>query len=65
MEDAINNILYLIKEYEESDDKDGRESRGNILFRESGSLLPIAEEMIPKFDLPIQNNCLTLLLIYI
>lgn len=28
-------------------------------------MLPIAREMITKFDLPIQNNCLTLLMIYI
>lgn len=36
-----------------------------MLFKESGTLLPIAEEMIARFQLPLQNNCLTLLLIYI
>ncbi len=59
----MNNILYLIKEYQDSNvDK---ENYSNILFKESGMLLPIAEQMITDFDLPIQNNCLTLLLLYI
>lgn len=63
MEDAVNNILYLIKEYQDSNvDK---ENYSNILFKESGMLLPIAEQMITDFDLPIQNNCITLLLLYI
>ena len=35
------------------------------MFKESGTLLPIAEEIINKFELPLQNNCLTLLMIYI
>jgi len=64
MEDAINNILYLIKEYEQTN-VDKENYGGNMLFKESGTLLPIAEEMILKFNLPLQNNCLTLLLIFI
>lgn len=42
-----------------------KDSASNILFKESTVLLPIAEKLITKLDLPIQNNCLTLLLIYI
>ena len=61
MEDAISNVLYLLREVEEK----GAEKRSNVLFKESGTLLPIAEEMISRFELPLQNNCLTLLMIYI
>ena len=61
MEDAINNVLYLLKEYDDKSNK----NKGNVLFLESGTLLPIAMTMINKFNLPIQNNCLTLLMIYI
>ena len=39
--------------------------KSNILFKESSTLLPIAEHLITKLDLPIQNNCLSLLFIYI
>ena len=63
METAVNNVLYLIKEYQ--DENKGKEGYGNILFKESSALLPIAEYLITKLDLPIQNNCLTLLFIYI
>ena len=42
-----------------------KNNKGNVLFLESGILLPIAVEMMNKFNLPIQNNCLTLLLIFI
>lgn len=58
MEDAIDNVLYLVGEL-------GSQKDGNVLFRESGWLLPIAEEMITTFDLPIQNNAITLLMVYI
>lgn len=61
MEDAISNVLYLLKEGEERQ----HDKKSNVLFKESGTLLPIAEEMISRFELPLQNNCLTLLMIYI
>jgi hypothetical protein len=51
MEDAINNVLYLLKEQEkarENEEKEG-DKNGNLLFRESGTLLPIAQEMIARF----------------
>ena len=62
MEDAINNVLFLLKQLEE---KQEESNTGNVLFKESGTLLPIAQEIINQFELPLQNNCLTLLLIYI
>ena len=40
METAVNNVLYLIKEYQ--DMNKGKEGYGNILFKESSALLPIA-----------------------
>ncbi len=46
MEDAINNVLFLLREWEEGEDA---EKGGNMLFKESGTLLPIAEEMIARF----------------
>ena len=61
MEDAMDNVLYLLGEMAEK----GNKKEGNVLFRESGWLLPIAEEMISSFDLPIQNNAITLLMVYI
>lgn len=61
MEDAINNVLFLLKQLQEKQ----QDGSGNVLFKESGTLLPIAQEMITQFQLPLQNNCLTLLLIYI
>ena len=43
MENAINNVLYLIKEYQsQQEEREDKDQKGNILFRESHVLLPIA-----------------------
>lgn len=34
MENAVNNVLYLIKEYQsQQDEREDKEQRGNILFK--------------------------------
>lgn len=39
--------------------------KNNPFHKESGSILPIAEKFIVQFDLPLQKNIFSLVLIYI
>lgn len=60
---GLVNFIHLLKALKEK----GKyiDDENNPFKKESGTLLPIAEKFIIEFDLPIQTNVFSLVLLYV